>query len=521
MTSSYCFESLKILLGDGQTARTISIGNWTLVEERARSHIVLQAFGSLCQIRTVPHLEVYHKYSDDFALPLPCDMVFNPEEYNRDPFVVYFLVRGVQIKDATGRRDLAIITYDSSRSIDQFTRQIGLEIALQRQTEQRRGALFSDRLGKPELYSLRVTDPNTQLLTGSNILTHLIRHPVLYLDYSQHAYSATPPAVFRQFCYPEDIEDPDETIVFQNLCEANTREAEAAVDAFLTTIRLPEHCERYRRWQLAVERAVTVLEDCVTTLPDQDVQSDATRRMMTDAVILQVSKYLTTQLRMGVTLCHPDGQPPKHWQGYGTLDYILGIQHPPVPTTTAAQPDAASSEGMTPPFVVYSDGVTPPFNSSSLSARCIDTPAVILTYPKAAHVARVQQEGGVLEEEPEEYGSDSDSDYSTDSVQILTEPVLVQTCAGDSLSTVSFPPVLPYNTSDTVNDAGLAVSAVALRQLSAQCHDVSYVSHQDLYTGTQHEAPQRSTRTDRWKGRKRTPAVRFIPSQLLCGLTAR
>lgn len=268
----------------------------------------------------------------------------------------------------------------------------------------------------------QVTDENLPMCfkTGS-----------IYVDFTQVSYSHTTDSILTKFNWPAGVDIKKPLTVFESLMCGCTSSAEEEANKFLDQIesmRLSPDSSEQRSallWDECVSRATTALDDWSQTLEVLDCYNEATRRLLINEIVKQVSKYAGRTMLVEPFLCKDQKHPPAYFQGTGALDYLIGVG----------------------------------------KATCIEL------YPTVHHAQAASTT-------PDEDLEDDDTDEDEEETQPEECAIRVEVQDGDHLSAILC---------STDVEAKRRINIAALRQLLAQIYDKVYVAEEDIVRIANHK----------------------------------
>jgi hypothetical protein len=268
------------------------------------------------------------------------------------------------------------------------------------------------------------------VLTEANVLERVATDKKVFIDFLQPSYSRTTNSILDKFSWPEGL-DTSEPKAFYNVLMSNhhnTKSAETAADDFITMLKENAKAneqgrKEWDRWNACTASATKALNEWSIAIPVLESYNEATRRLLINEVILQVCIFLGKTMLVEAYQCVNQAHPPSHFQGTGTLDYLLGV-------------------GL---------------------RTCIET------YPRDVHLPGPSA-SSAEEEEGEQSGLVSGEPGAQGEDPSVVVSVELQT--GDPLSVVLSP--------STDVEAKERITLAALLQLLAQIHDKVYVSTDDV-----------------------------------------
>jgi hypothetical protein len=151
------------------------------------------------------------------------------------------------------------------------------------------------------------------------------------VDFTQAPYSDTTDNILSNFIWPEGVDSQKPLSVFESLMKCCTKSVEDEAKSFLDQIasmRVSPDASENRRaavWDECVSRATFALDDWSQTLEVLDCYNEATRRLLINEIVKQVSKYAGRTLLVEPLLCKDPKNPPAHFRGTGPLDYLMGV----------------------------------------------------------------------------------------------------------------------------------------------------------------------------------------------------
>lgn len=253
----------------------------------------------------------------------------------------------------------------------------------------------------------------------------------IFVDFTQAPYSDTTDSILSNFIWPERVDMQKPLTVFESLMKCCTKSAEDEAKNFLDQIasmRVSPDASENRRaavWDECVSRATTALDDWSQTLEVLDYYNDATRRLLINEVVKQVSKYAGRTLLVEPFLCKDQENPPAHFRGTGPLDYLMGVG----------------------------------------KATCIEL------FPTQHHISAAVNEDLEDEDIDERESIMDGSEEDEDEVRFELQE-------GDPLSAI--------RTSFKVEEAKQHINTAALRQLLAQIFDKVFVSEESIVSIANH-----------------------------------
>jgi hypothetical protein len=441
------------------------------------------------------------------------DSKFSSAEFDVQSYEVHLLLASIQVHGLTGKKKMfeSVIEYATYEGIRTMMNVVELDLKEElwkKKSEKERSRVTRAQVvvRKFYLYVLDKSLKHTILLTEQNALPMIMLNPVVYVEFLQHSYSDTSNVIFDKFIFPFELPAHLEkrNDVYDEICKKNTHEAEQKAAEFVRIIGLPENEKAFGTWTQAVSRAVTVLEDCQVTIPHLDVYNEATRRLIIDPVLAQVSKYLSATMLVKAYQCAVPSEPPEHFAGSGPLDYVYGIggmpprvteeaegKGAPVSTETVASgprqveggPSAQVSVctlqlwvccvmtylARTMSFIIFQRNQERPAGRVPTSVTCYPHPEHVRVAVERKSEAELSSAEGPLsgakagsEEEEAEEASES---IEAQEIMILQDD--------DVLSHV-------HTTTSAAPEAKIVINNAAFRQVCAQSYDKSFVDDNSL-----------------------------------------